>query len=311
LNLRKQTSSIKNKIGGKIMKTKKRLNLITMVLGVMALTIAMGSSAFAIPVVDGKFTDGDYDKVYNISLLDKSGKIDGKSRIGTKVVGGDLYVAFEMSTGINDNSYGKNSIGWGKKEHKFKNLVGSDEAGFRIGTGGGSALTFDMDYISETGIGRSGYSTEGVDKAEWMKREIKKGKVEWKKDKSKGKLEAKKGDFDGWEFGSSLGYNLNDLTYPAGKTWSDFLDDSPATSPSDTYNNPEVPGWIFNLVYELKIPADVFGPGGVQNPFVWITDMHNSPAKLKGPTVPEPASMLLLGSGLVGLAGFRRRLKKK
>jgi hypothetical protein len=36
-----------------------------------------------------------------------------------------------------------------------------------------------------------------------------------------------------------------------------------------------------------------------------LKDCHNS-----APTVPEPTSMLILGSSLVGLATFRRKLKK-
>ena len=65
--------------------------------------------------------------------------------------------------------------------------------------------------------------------------------------------------------------------------------------------------WLF-LVADLGGNFDLLS--GALGPNGGGTDFIFSP-KTTSTTVPEPATMLLLGSGLLGLAGFRKKLFKK
>ena len=59
-----------------------------------------------------------------------------------------------------------------------------------------------------------------------------------------------------------------------------------------------------NLGGEFILADGSIGPNGGGTDFIF------SP-KTTSTTVPEPATMLLLGSGLLGLAGFRKKIFKK
>ena len=72
--------------------------------------------------------------------------------------------------------------------------------------------------------------------------------------------------------------------------------------------NPDYPGWIFEVGYELRIAGSAFGPDGLGE--VSIAVVHDSPNKIGGNKVyptPEPFTMLLLVAGAPLLLSRRRR----
>jgi hypothetical protein len=64
---------------------------------------------------------------------------------------GDFKITYLQSFALNDNTYGTNSSsGWGHNGHKFQDLVGSDQAEFRV-TNDSGKIVFDgeIDYIDK------------------------------------------------------------------------------------------------------------------------------------------------------------------
>jgi hypothetical protein len=249
----------------------------------------------AVPVVDGCFDPGEGYNHGAFVILEVEGvgqhTDDGVLRLYQDPLTNDLYVNFIQPLTLIDNTYGKNSIGWGDdalsgKHHNFKDLIGSDSARFTI-TNGADNIVFDFkfDYISTSYTAPSGYASLGVTGGDGdIYLGIPDQLLDW---------------------GTSLDYNFNVLGHV-------LIQDSPLTDENYT-ENPSYPGWVFEIIYEFKIDGILFSTNGLGS--VSIPIIHASPNKMGGnkvyPTVtsvcaPEPAILTLLGLGVLLLRQRRR-----
>ena len=148
---------------------------------------------------------------------------------------------------------------------------------------GNVVLDFELDYFAEIG---TGYGTPGV--------EGKDGKV----------ITGSAASLLEW--GTSLDYNFNTLNHDT------FTTHSPLTDAD--YSDPaSAPGWVFEVVYELKVDGDVFGTNGFGD--VTMPVVHNSPNKIgknkafteENPVVPEAGTLTAFVLGLTALSRRKRR----
>lgn len=248
--------------------------------------------ACAAPVIDGKFDplEGYTGGVFLYLNVENAGYADdpGELWIYQDAANSDIYAALILPVTLVDNSYGDNSIGWGDdaasgKHHNFRDLLGSDGAEFNLFNNyGESVLHFELDYFSED---KGSYFSEIVD--------AEKGGSEGSGDTSMVKAWA-----------TSLEYNFNMLDLV-------LTEDSPEADSAYNVADPAQSGWIFKIVYEVKIDGDIFG----NDEFGWldIPIVHASPNKIgrnkaypePGGEVPEPMTLLLLGLGSLIIRRFK------
>jgi len=265
----------------------------TTALTLAAVLLSLTVPAAAEPFVDGRFDPGEgYTQQSTVDFAVERSDVrvtDGSLWTHVDAASGDLFVAFSQPLTLVDNTYGDNSIGWGKgvapsgKNHNFKDLLGSDKAQFVFTDAAGNVvLDVVMDYISEAGDGA--YDCLGVTGRDG---EVNMGTAGWVT-----------------EWGSSLDYNFNELGHVLTK-------DSPLTD-DDYTENPEYAGWVFEVSYEMRIAADAFGDSGFGS--VAIPIVHDSPNKIgknkvypEITPVPEPTTLLLSLAGIPLLVARRRR----
>jgi len=251
--------------------------------------VLVAAEACGAPIVDGRF---DSDESYTSGrwlnfAVERSDTIvsGGQLWLHQDPGTGDVFVAFMQPLTLVDNTYGAGSIGWGDdapsgKNHNFKDITGSDKAQFQFtDNAGNTVLDVTLDYLSETSKGSGVYASLGVTGRD-------------------GNVNVGSAT-DVLEWGTSLDYNFNTLGFV-------LTANSPATDDAYT-ENPDYAGWVYDVIYEMRVGADVFGDNGFGD--VTIPIVHDSPNKIGKNKVytqtPEPATIALLTFG--GLMLIRRR----
>ncbi|MFH1733061.1 MAG: SdrD B-like domain-containing protein [Planctomycetota bacterium] len=238
------------------------------VVGVLALVTVAVAPVYAVPIIDGKFDPAEgYTERFGVQLNVEGLKKDdplipapdpGEMWCYQDPVTNDLSLAIIQPLSLVDNTYGANSIGWGTaapsgKNHNFKDLVGSDKIELKFTDGlGATVLHIVGDYINEVTADVE-YRTGGVTGTD--------GDV----------IVGSASDVLAW--GTSLDYNFNTLNHDHAP----FFTDSPLSVPDYT-DPPAAPGWIFEVIYEMKIDGDVFGAAGLGDKEIVV--IHDSPNKI-------------------------------
>jgi PEP-CTERM motif len=252
---------------------------------VMALASWSPALADTIPLVDGRYTSGEgYTTLYDVSMDIKGGGslTGGQLWVTQDSATKDLYLALILPTSYVDNTYGANAAPDWNNGHKFSDLLNSDMATFQIYTESGKlALTTSIDYLVKYGP-KGGPNTYAAAATDTLGNGFTGGTQ---------------------QVATSLQYNLD--------TVGQFLVDSSLD-----------PGWINAVIYELQIDGSLFAKDGFSS--VALSYLHASPSKVdaSNPTLtvvppppggdtPEPATMLLMGSGLLLVGRLRKRWAKK